>query len=214
MRECSEPELIARIRAGEHDCFHELIRPYERAMFAIAYAVLRNAADAEDVVQEAAFKAFQHLDELRDDDKFRSWLLQITKNEAHARRRKDRQHLYESLEVSDEEEEDSAFRPRTVADWRDLPGDALDREELRQAIRDAVSKLPEKYQVVFVLADGNSLSNNDVAEALGLTIANVKTRLHRARIMLQEHLSPTFKPKMSDHIELLKGMNPWSRVRK
>lgn len=212
--ERNELDLIVRVRAGEHECFHELIRPYERAMYSIAYSILRNPADAEDVAQEAAFKAFQHLDQLQEDYKFKSWLLRIANNEAQMRRRKDKPHLYESIDSSEQEEENGDFRPKTFADWRDLPGDALDREELRKAIRDAVAKLPEKYRVVFVLADGQSLAYTEIAETLNLTVSNVKTRLHRARMMLQEHLEPTFKPKMSDHIELLKGMNPWSRARK
>ena len=95
-----------------------------------------------------------------------------------------------------------------------MPSDALDRDELRKVIRDAVAKLPEKYRVVFVLADGQSLAYSEIADSLNLTISNVKTRLHRARMMLQEHLEPTFKPRISDHINLMKGMNPWSRARK
>lgn len=212
--ERNELDLIARVRAGEDEYFHELIRPYERAIYAIAYSIVRNAGDAEEVAQEAALKAFQHLDQLKEDDKFKSWLLRITNNEAQMRRRKDRPQLYESIESSQQDEENGDFRPRSFADWRELPGDALDREELRKAIRDAVATLPEKYRVVFVLADGQSLRCGEIAETLNLTISNVKTRLHRARMMLQEHLEPAFKPKMSDHINLLKGMNPWSRVRK
>jgi RNA polymerase sigma-70 factor (ECF subfamily) len=210
----NELDLIVKVRAGEHEYFHDLIRPYERAMYSIAYSILRNTADAEEVAQEAAFKAFQHLDQLDKDDKFKSWLLRITNNEALMRRRKDRRDLYESIDSSEQEEENEDFRPRTFADWRDLPNDALDREELRKAIRDAAAKLPEKYRIVFVLADGQSLAYNVIAETLNLTVSNVKTRLHRARMMLQEHLSPAFKPRMSDHIELLKGMNPWSRASK
>ncbi len=120
----------------------------------------------------------------------------------------------ESLDSSEKEEENGTFRPQTFADWRDLPGDALDREDLRKAIRDAVGKLPEKYRAVFVLADGQSLAYAEIAEILNLTVSNVKTRLHRARMMLQEHLTPAFTPRMSDHIALLKGMNPWSRARR
>ena len=212
--ERDELGLIARVRAGERECFHDLIRPYERAMYAIGYSILRNSADAEDVAQEAVIKAFTHLDQLQDDEKFKSWLLRIVNNEAQMRRRKARQHLYETVDSSEQEEENGGFLPRSIADWRDLPGDALDREELRNAIRDATAHLPEKYRAVFVLADGQSLGYHDIAEALNLTVPAVKTRLHRARMMLQEHLKPVFKPRFSDRINLLKGMNPWSRVRK
>lgn len=204
---------MAAVRAGNRDLFHELIRPYERTIYGIAYAVLRNAADAEEVSQEAVFRAFRHLDQLHEDEKFKPWLLRIVLNEAQMRRRKDRRHLYESLD-SDEQEESHDFRPRRYADWRELPDDLVEREEMRQAVRDAVAQLPEKYRVVFILADGRGLSNDELAATLNLTVANIKSRLHRARMMLQEHLTPAFKPRMADHLRMLKGMNPWSRARK
>lgn len=207
-----ERDLIARVRAGVKDLFHELIRPYERSMYGIAFAVLRNPADAEEVAQDAAFHAFLHLDQLQHDEKFKSWLLRITLNEAQMRRRKERRHLYQSLDAAREEPSD--FRPKSYADWRDLPDESLDREELRSAVRNAVAQLPEKYRVACVLADGQGLSYEEIARTLDLTLNNVKIRVHRARLMLQEHLGPAFKPRMSDHLQMLKGMNPWSRARK
>ena len=93
--ERDEATLIARILAGEKALFHELIRPYERAVYLAAYSVLRNPADAEEVAQEALLKALTNLHQLRADDKFKAWLLQIAFNEARMRLRKDHKHLYE-----------------------------------------------------------------------------------------------------------------------
>ncbi len=212
--ERDERELIRRIRSGERELFHELIRPYERIAYGIIRSVLPNPADAEEVAQEAVFKAFLHLDQLADDGRFKPWLLQIAVNEARMRRRKDRPQLYTSLDEDAGEEEEEDFRPRQFADWRDLPSEALDREELRTAVREAVEKLPEKYRMVLILADAQSLHYDEIAETLKITMATVKTRLHRARMKLQEHLGPKFEPRFSDHLMLLKGMNPWSRARK
>jgi RNA polymerase sigma-70 factor (ECF subfamily) len=209
-----ERDLVRRIRAGEKELFHELIRPYERSLYGVIHGVLPNPADAEEVAQEAVFKAFLHLDQLADDDKFKAWLLRIAVNEARMRRRKDRAQLYEALDETDEKEEEGDFRPRQFADWRDLPSEALDKEELRVAVREAVAKLPEKYRVIFLLADAQSLAYEEIASTLNLSVANVKTRLHRARMKLQEQLTPAFKPRMSDHLAMLKGMNPWPRARK
>jgi RNA polymerase sigma-70 factor, ECF subfamily len=209
-----ERALIRRIRAGEQDLFHDLIRPHERSLYGVIHGVLPNPADAEDVAQEAVFKAFLHLDQLADDEKFKAWLLRIGVNEARMRRRKDRAQLYDALDGDAAEDEDADFRPKQFADWRDLPSDALDREEFRKAVREAVAKLPEKYRVIFLLADAQSLSYEEIAATLNISVGSVKTRVHRARMKLQEQLTPAFKPRMSDHLALLKGMNPWSRVRK
>lgn len=209
-----ERELIRRIRSGEKELFHELVRPYERGVYGVIHSVLPNPADAEEVAQEAVFKAFLHLQQLADDERFKAWLLRIAVNEARMRRRKDRPQLYESLSDDNREDEEGDFRPRQFADWRDLPSEDLDREELLSAVRDAIAKLPEKYRVVLLLADAQSLRYEEIAATLKITMPAVKTRLHRARMKLQEQLTPTFKPRVSDHVLLLKGMNPWSRAKK
>jgi len=209
-----ERELIRRIRAGEKELFHELIRPYERIMYGVIRSVLPNQADAEEVAQEAAFKAYLYLDQLSDDDRFRAWLLRIAVNEARQRRRKDRPQLYEPLEDGGADGAEGDTRPKQFADWRDLPSETLDRAELRSAVRQAVERLPEKYRAVLLLADAQSLSYEEIGAALSLSMANVKTRLHRARMKLQEQLTPAFKPRFSDHLMVLKGINPWSRARK
>ena len=214
LSQSGEHGLIRRIRAGEKELFHQLIRPYERIMYGVIYSVLPNAADAEEVAQESALKAYLHLDQLADDDRFKAWLLRIAVNEARQRRRKDRPQLYEALEDDSAEETEGDIRPKQFADWRDLPSEALDREELRSAVREAVSRLPEKYRAVLLLADAQSLSDQEIGAALNLSMANVKTRLHRARMKLQEQLTPAFTPRFSDHLTVLKGINPWSRARK
>ena len=214
LSQSGERELIRRIRAGEKELFHELIRPYERLLYGVIHGVLPNPADAEEIAQESAFKAYQHLDQLADDDRFKAWLLRIAVNEARQRRRKDRPQLYQALEDDSTEETEGNTRPKQFADWRDLPSEALDREELRGAVRQAVERLPEKYRAVLLLADAQSLSYEEIGAALNLSMANVKTRLHRARMKLQEQLTPAFKPRFSDHLLVLKGINPWSRARK
>ncbi len=83
-----EAILIRRVRDGEHDLFYELIRPYERRVYAAAFAILRNEADAEDAAQEAMLKAFKHIRQFRAEARFSTWLIQITVNEARMRRRK------------------------------------------------------------------------------------------------------------------------------
>jgi len=208
-----ERALIGQVLSGNRNAFHELIRPYERQVYGLAYSVLRNAADAEEVAQEAVFKAFRNLEQLQDRDLFKSWLMRIVLNEAQMKRRKDRQQLYESLDegVGDD---DGDWSPKSHADWRELPSEALEKEELREAVRQAVAKLPEHYRVVIVLADAQQMRYEEIAAMLNITLAAVKTRLHRARMKLQESLQPAFVPRFRDHLAGLKGLNPWSRARK
>jgi RNA polymerase sigma-70 factor (ECF subfamily) len=211
--ECArDAALVQRICMGEKALFHELIAPYRRVLFAAAYAVLRNPEDAEEAVQEAALKAFLHLQDLKEPARFKPWLLRIVVNEARMHRRHGRPDLFEPIAADDERDGD--FYPRQFADWHDLPDEALEREELRQAVRDAVNKLPAASREVYLLADAGNLSNAAIAEMLGVSISVVKTRLHRARLRVQEQLRPAFQSRFSDHIHLMKGMNPWSRAGK
>jgi len=93
-----EADLISRVCHGEHKAFEELVRPYERLVYVTAISVLRNSADAEEVAQEAVLKAFSKLSSFRAECKFSTWLVQITYNEARMKLRKDRRHLYESVD--------------------------------------------------------------------------------------------------------------------
>ena len=206
----SAPVLIEKILAGEKDLFHELIRPHERGAFLVAYSILRNQDDSEETVQQAMVKIFSHLAQLTESDKFKQWAMRVIENEAKMYRRKRRQHLYESIDQSSKEgSEERPFYPKQFADWRDLPSDAVEQKEVREAVAKALAELPEIYREVFVLRDMQHLDVAETAEALGLGESAVKTRLHRARLMLRESLTPVFaKPRVSIW-ERWKGSNPW-----
>jgi RNA polymerase sigma-70 factor, ECF subfamily len=205
----NEPALIERILAGENDIFHELIRPYERRAFVLAYSILRNHGDAEETVQQAMVQIFRHLAQLSDRTKFRPWALRVIENEAKIYRRKQRKHLYESTDENEDTSDERGFYPKQFADWRELPSDAVEQKEVREAVAKALAAIPEIYREVFVLRDMQHLDVAETAAVLGLGESAVKTRLHRARLMLREALTPTFgKPKLS-LLERWKGRNPW-----
>ncbi len=205
----NEAALIERIRKGEKELFHELIQPYERSVYLSAYSILRNHSDAEEVAQEALLKAFAHLDQLRSTDKFKAWLLLIAVNETRMRRRKEHQHLYESLEEQTMETEEGEFMPRQFADWREIPSDILERKEIRTAVQNALNSLPEKYRDVFILRDMQHLTVTETAQALRLTVPAVKTQLHRARLQMREQLAPVFGKRWIERLPFWKGKNPW-----
>jgi RNA polymerase sigma-70 factor, ECF subfamily len=204
-----EASLIAQVRSGEAERFLDLIQPYERSIYLLAFSVLRNKQDAEDAAQETVFKAFQHLDQLRSETTFKSWLLQIAMNEARLRLRRDRRHLYESLDEGVQEADDGEFMPRQFADWREIPSEALEQKELRQKLQEALDSLPAHYRQAFLLRDVEHMSEKEAAEVLGITVAAVKIRLHRARLQLREQLTPVFRKRWTDRLPFLKGDKPW-----
>ena len=186
-----ELALIQRVQDGEANAFYELVRPYERAVFLAALGLVKNDADAEDVAQEAVLKAYKSLSRFRGDAKFSTWLIQIAINEAKMKLRKDRRHLYESIEEG-QVGEDGDYVPRDFADWREIPSESLERKEVREALNNALDSLGDKYRTVLILRDVQQLSIAEAAQALGISEANVKTRLSRARLQLRDALAPGF----------------------
>jgi RNA polymerase sigma-70 factor (ECF subfamily) len=151
-----EQRLIERIRDGEREAFHELIRPYERRLYTAAFLILRNEPDAEDCVQESVLKAFKHIEQFRAEAKFSTWLVQITLNDARMRRRKQRTSLMEPIDKAEGDEE--PYTPRDFADWRETPSEALERQEVREKLAQALNSLGQIYREVFVLRDIEQLS--------------------------------------------------------
>lgn len=187
-RAARERELMQRVRNGETEVFYELVQPYERTVFLTAASILGNDADAEEVAQEAVLKAFKNLARFREESKFSTWLIQIAINEARMKLRKDRRHLYESLDG--QQNEDGDYIPADFADWREIPSEALEQSELRQALNQALNSLPEKYRTVIILRDVQQLSITETAQALGISEENVKTRTSRGRLKLRDLLAP------------------------
>lgn len=186
-----EAAMVAAILAGDSQLFHELIRPYERRVYAMALGFLRNEADAEDAAQEAFLKAFRSLGSFRGEARFGTWLVSIVLNEARSRiRHRDRIKM-ESLDEPGDEE--GHISPALLRDWKEIPSEALERKEVRQLLQNAITELPLIYREVFELRDVQQCNVNETAATLGITIASVKVRLHRARMMLQKNLAPQLK---------------------
>lgn len=184
-----EPALLGRARAGDADAFYELVRPYERALFLAARGILDCDADAEEAAQEAVLKAFRSVGAFRGESKFSTWIIQITVNEALQRLRRERRHLFRPLDQP-RADENGDYIPVDFADWREIPSEAVERAELRQALQRGLASLDPIYRSVFVLRDVQQLNIAETARLLGITEANVKTRLRRARLQMREALAP------------------------
>jgi len=190
--ETIEAGLIARIVTGEKELFHELIRPYERMVYLTLFSIVKNETEAEDGAQETVISAYRHLASFRGDAKFSTWLTTIAINEGRKRLRKAKRAAEESIEEEVEAHEGD-YSPAPLTDWREIPLEALERKELREALRVAVAELPDIYRQVFTLRDLEELNVEETAQALGITTGAVKVRLHRARMMLQKRLVPFLK---------------------
>ena len=191
-KSANEAELIRRIVAGERELFHELIRPYERMVYLTVFSIVRNETDAEDGAQEAVMNAYRHLASFRAEAKFSTWLTTIAINEGRKRLRRAKGAAEDSIEEQMEEKEGD-YTPAPLTDWREIPLEALERKELREALRKAIAELPDIYRQVFTLRDLEELNIEETAQALGVNPGIVKVRLHRARIMLQKRLVPFLK---------------------
>lgn len=186
--------LIAAILAGEREKFHDLIRPYERQVYVTALALMKNETEAEDIAQESILRAYRKLASFRGDAKFSTWLTAITLNEARSKLRTEKRAQFDSLDDKDQTAGD--YTPAALTDWREVPSATLERLEIRVLMRQAVAELPDSFRQVVMLRDIEELSVNETAEALGISIALVKVRLHRARLLLQKKLAPLLRVEM------------------
>jgi len=187
--EVAEADLLERARQGDKEAFYNLVCPCERAVYTAAVTILNNSADAEEVAQEAVLKAFANLASFRGEAKFTTWLIQISINESRVKLRKDRRHLYESVDEQRADDE-GEYSPKDFADWREVPSEALQRRELREALKQAIAHLPSMYREVLILRDVQQRSIQETAQILGLTEGSVKTRLLRARLQMRDALAP------------------------
>jgi len=194
--------------AGDRDAFYSLVQPCERGVFVAAMSILNSAADAEEVVQEAVLKALAALPRFRAESKFSTWLIQITINEARLRRRKDRKHLYDSIDEEQTDEQGDVF-PRDFADWREIPSEELQRKELQVALKRALDSLPQKYREVLILRDIQHLSIQETAQALNISEGNVKTRLLRARFQMRDALAPGIDGSWASGKTEYEKVRPW-----
>ncbi len=192
--ELNDAELVERAKAGELAAFEELTNRYERRIYTLAMRILGNRHDAEDVTQQTFLSALEHLGDFRGDSSFGTWLFRVATNAALKIIRKRRGLETVSLEETTEPKEgsDTIPHPEYIADWRQTPDTLAQQAETRRVLEQALGELDEKHRLVFLLRDVEGLSIKETAEALGLSEANVKVRLLRARLQLREKLTRAF----------------------
>src|SRR6202795_1772576 len=185
-----EPVLVAAAQSGDIVAFETLVGRYERKILRLAQNITQNREDAEDVMQEAFLKAFEHLPEFQGNSRFYTWLVRIAVNQALMKLRKRRPNQV-SLDQEIDTGEESVFRE--VEDWGPSPEERYKQSELSQILSSVIGELDPSFRVVFQLRDIEELSTEETAEALGLSVPAVKSRLLRARLKLRQSLNRYFR---------------------
>jgi len=189
-----DAHLVTLAQGGDTRAFDELVRRYQDKVFRLTFKILRHDDDAAEATQDAFLSAFKGLRNFKAESTFSTWLYRIGTNAAlmKYRRRRDGHVSYEQSQSTNEDAE-----PMAIADWSTQPLDDLLDAETREILGREVEKLPENEREVFVLRDIMEQSNEQVARELGLTVAAVKSRLHRARVHLRDRVNRYFREKLS-----------------
>jgi RNA polymerase sigma-70 factor, ECF subfamily len=185
-----ESTLVAAAKTGDIQAFETLVSRYERKIFRLTQNITQNREDAEDAMQEAFLKAYEHLGGFQGNSRFYTWLVRIAVNQALMKLRRRRNNV-----VSLDEEVDTGedTMPRDVEDWGPSPEERYQQSELGEILSKVIGELDPPFRIVFQLRDIEQLSTEETAEALGLSIPAVKSRLLRARLKLRQSLNNYFR---------------------
>jgi RNA polymerase sigma-70 factor (ECF subfamily) len=181
-----DDELVRRVQAGNAEAFEELVRRYERKVYNITYRLLGNEQDASEALQDAFLRAYRFLPKFQFKSSFYTWLYRIATNVSLSRLRSREKVETVSIDQPVGESGDVALE---IPDYKYTPERLMQQREMKQALQDAVDALPEDYRSVVVLRDLEDLSNEEVRKVLNLSVAAVKSRLHRGRLVLREKLA-------------------------
>jgi len=185
-----EPVLVAAAQAGDISAFETLVSRYERKIFRLAQNITQNREDAEDVMQEAFLKAYEHLSGFQGNSRFYTWLVRIAVNQALMKLRKRRPN---QVSIDEEVNTGEDLIPREIEDWGPSPEDRYKQTEMSDILSSSIADLDPPFRIVFQLRDIEELSTEETAEALGLSVPAVKSRLLRARLKLRQKLDKYFR---------------------
>jgi RNA polymerase sigma-70 factor (ECF subfamily) len=186
-------DLIQSINSGRVDKFHDLVKRYEQKLYNFSLRMCRDHRDAEDMVQETFLNVFRYLKGFRYETKFKNWLYKVAASTCIKKRRKSKFAPEKELSLDDFRPSEDAAPPDQVPEWALMPLDKLLNEELAGAINRGILSIPKKYRMVIVLRDIEGFSTSETAQILNISVANVKVRLHRARLYLREKLKGYFE---------------------
>jgi RNA polymerase sigma-70 factor (ECF subfamily) len=193
-RQSDELDLVRRSLARDELAFRAIMLRHNRRLYRIARGIVRNDADAEEVVQEAYVRAFMHLGDFRGDSSLATWLSRITINEALGRLRRKRSRPEVQIEEPRLDAQIIPF-PQTAIDD---PEKTMAQRQILQLVEQATDNLPENFRLVFITRVIEGMSVEETSEILGIPPETVKTRLHRARRLVREQLDKQIGPVLMD----------------
>ena len=185
-------ELIRAINSGQSDRFPDLVKRYEQKLYNFSLRMCRDPVDAEDIVQDSFINVFRYLKDFRYETKFKNWLYRIAASTCIKRRRKSKFAPERELSLDEFYHQEESESPKQVPNWALMPLDKLLNNELLDQVNQASFSLPEKYRLIIVLRDIEGFSTAETAQILNVSPANVKVRLHRARLFLRDKLKGYF----------------------
>ena len=194
MKDREDAELVKLAQGGDTTAFDELVRRYRDKVYRLSYKILRHEDDAAEALQDAFLSAYRGLGSFKAESTFSTWLYRIATNASLMKYRR-RRDGHVSLEQS--QSGDGSGEPMQIPDWSAQPLTDLLNSETHDVMDEGIQRLPDELRTVFVLRDVEGLSNSEVAEVLNLSVAAVKSRLHRARIALRDRLNRYFADKLS-----------------
>lgn len=191
-RNDDDEALIRAINDGDIGRFEELVRRYENQLYNFGRRMCNHPLDAEDMVQNTFLNVFRYLKDFRFEAQFKNWLYRIAASTCLKLKRKSKFLPDDPISLEEMLSETSAETPTQIPPWASLPIDRLLNSELHDLLQKAIHELPESLRVVLVLRDIEGFSTQEAAHILELSEANIKVRLHRARLQLRKHLQEYF----------------------
>jgi RNA polymerase sigma-70 factor (ECF subfamily) len=193
--------LVARARLGDYSAFEALVRRHQRRVYAVAFGLVKNEAEAEEVVQETFLSAFEHLSSFRGDSKLSTWLYRVASNHALMKLRKKRPAPQGDLVDLEPQLSRAAMLTDGTSPfdalslWARRPDEAVAAQEVQTALEDALEELPPEDRALLLLRSLDDMSHEALAEAFETTVAAVKSRLHRTRLFLRSLLNDRLRGK-------------------
>lgn len=180
--------LVGEALEGDYDAFEQIVTRYQDKAYRLAWSLVKDDSDANDVVQDAFLNVYRKLDSYNGDAAFSSWIYRVIVNTALMRLRKRKRRSEVSMADLGPSFLDDGHHAFTVPEWRVRADEAVENRELREKILEAIDQLEPKYQTVFILKEIEGLSLKEIGDIMDLTVPAVKSRLHRARLYLRASL--------------------------
>ena len=185
----SEKDLVGRMQAGDSTAVADLSATYGARIHQLAFRYLKNWEDAEEVTQDVLMKVHRKIDAFRGDAALSSWIYRITFNTAMSRLRTNRYTRPFEVQAPEPQPDNPERATAEPADWTSLADDGVLRAEMRERLVEALQLLPEVYRTPVILRDIQGLSTEEASAVLHVKTQTLKSRLHRGRLILREHLS-------------------------